>query len=60
MKILITGGTVFASRYTAEYFARKGHEVFVLNRGSRPQPEGVTHICADRHSLGDTAQKIPI
>ncbi len=57
MKILITGGTVFASRYTAEYFVRKGHEVFVLNRGSRPQPEGVTHICADRHSLGDTLKK---
>lgn len=51
MKILVTGGTVFASRFTAEYFARK-HEVFVLNRGSRPQAEGVTLIKADRHSLG--------
>lgn len=52
MKILVTGGTVFASRFTAEYFARE-HEVFVLNRGSRPQAEGVTLIKADRHSLGD-------
>lgn len=52
MKILVTGGTVFASRFTAEYFARE-HEVFVLNRGSRPQVEGVTLIKADRHSLGD-------
>lgn len=52
MKILITGGTVFASRYTAEYFAKK-HEVYVLNRGTRPQPEGVTLIKADRHALGD-------
>lgn len=51
MKILVTGGTVFASRFTAEYFARE-NEVFVLNRGSRPQPEGVTLIKADRHSLG--------
>lgn len=53
MKILVTGGTVFASRFTAEYFARR-HEVFVLNRGNRPQSEGVTLIKADRHALGDT------
>lgn len=50
MKILVTGGTVFASRYTAEYFAKK-HEVFVLNRGTRPQSEGVTLIQADRQKL---------
>ena len=49
MDILITGGTVFASRYTAEYFAKAGHNVFVLNRGTRPQSEGVTHLCGDRH-----------
>lgn len=52
MKILVTGGTVFASRYTAEYFTRR-HEVFVLNRGNRPQSKGVTLIQADRHALGD-------
>lgn len=52
MRILVTGGTVFASRFTAEYFARD-HEVFALNRGNRPQAEGVTLIKADRHSLGD-------
>lgn len=56
MKILVTGGTVFASRYTAEYFARE-HEVFVLNRGTRPQPDGVTLIKADRHELGDTLKE---
>lgn len=33
MKILVTGGTVFASRFTAEYFARD-NEVYVLNRGT--------------------------
>lgn len=54
MKILVTGGTVFASRYTAKYFSEKGNEVFVLNRGSRPQLPDVTHIRCDRHSLGDT------
>ena len=34
MKILVTGGTVFVSKYAAQYFAQKGHEVFVLNRGT--------------------------
>lgn len=53
MKILVTGGTVFASRFTAEYFARN-HEVYVLNRNTRPQSAGVTLINADRHALGDT------
>lgn len=52
MKLLITGGTVFVSRYAAEYFVRKGHEVYVLNRGSLPQPEGVRPIIRDRHSIG--------
>ena len=52
MKILVTGGTVFASRFTAEYFSKE-HDVFVLNRNSRPQSAGVTLINADRHALGD-------
>lgn len=51
MKILVTGGTVFVSRFTAKYFAEKGHEVFVLNRNTRPQVPGVTLIQADRHDL---------
>lgn len=51
--ILITGGTVFVSRYMAEYFVKKGDNVFVCNRNSRPQPEGVTLIESDRHALGD-------
>lgn len=51
MKILVTGGTVFASRFTAEYFSAKGNEVYVLNRGTRPQSEGVTLIQADRLKL---------
>ncbi|MBR1845038.1 MAG: NAD-dependent epimerase/dehydratase family protein [Oscillospiraceae bacterium] len=52
-KILVTGGTRFVSRYTAEYYAQKGYEVYVLNRNSRPQPEGVTLIEGDRHHLGE-------
>lgn len=58
MKILVTGGTVFVSRYTAEYFVQKGHEVYVLNRNSRPQSDGVHLIEADRHELGDKLKNI--
>lgn len=50
--VLVTGGTVFVSRYVAEYYVQKGFNVYVLNRNSRPQSEGVTLIEADRHELG--------
>ena len=52
MKILITGGTTFVSKYVAEYFVTKGNDVTVINRGSRPQVNGVTHISCDRTALG--------
>lgn len=51
--MLVTGGTVFVSRYAAEYFLRRGWRVTVLNRGSREQSAGVELIQADRHDLGD-------
>jgi len=51
--MLVTGGTVFVSRYVAEYYVRQGWDVTVLNRGTRAQSEGVRHIQADRHNLGD-------
>lgn len=51
-KMLITGGTVFVSRYAAQYYADK-FEVYVLNRNTRPQCAGVTLIEGDRHCLGD-------
>ena len=53
MKILITGGTTFVSRYTAEFFINEGHEVYVMNRGSRTQPEGAKLIKCDRLDCGD-------
>ena len=52
-KILVTGGTVFVSRYIAEYYVAKGWDVYVLNRNSKEQPQGVTLIEADRHDLGE-------
>ena len=51
-KVLITGGTVFVSRYIAEYYVAKGYEVYVLNRNSRKQSAGVSLIEADRQNLG--------
>lgn len=52
-KILVTGGTVFVSKYVAEYYAKQGEDVYVLNRNSRPQAEGVTLLEGDRRHLGD-------
>ncbi|MDE6133289.1 MAG: dTDP-glucose 4,6-dehydratase, partial [Oscillospiraceae bacterium] len=55
--ILVTGGTVFVSCRIAEYFAAKGENVFVLNRGNRTQPDSVTPIICDRHNIGCTLKK---
>lgn len=55
--ILVTGGTVFVSKYTANYFLEKGYRVFVLNRGSRPQIKGVEWICVDRNNLKDCLKR---
>lgn len=52
--ILVTGGTVFVSKYISEYFVSQGCKVYVLNRNNHPQPLGTTLIKADRHKLGDT------
>ena len=52
-KILVTGGTVFVSRYIAEYFVAQGHEVYVLNRNTKEQSKGVKLIEADRYNLGE-------
>ena len=54
MKILVTGGTVFFSKFVASYFVSKDYEVYVLNRNTKPQVDGVNLICADRNSLKDT------
>ena len=52
-RILVTGGTVFVSRYIAEYYVAAGYEVYVLNRNTRGQAKGVTLIQTDRNMLGD-------
>lgn len=55
-KILVTGGTVFVSRYIAEYFVKKNYDVYVLNRNTKPQSHGVTLINADRNNLVSTLE----
>lgn len=52
-KVFITGGTVFVSRYIAEYYVEKDYDVYVLNRNSKEQPKGVKLIQADRDNIGE-------
>lgn len=53
-RILVTGGTVFVSKYVAKYFQSNNYEVYVLNRGSKKQIENINFICADRNNLKDS------
>ena len=53
MKILVTGGTVFVSKFIAEYFVAKGHEVYVLNRNTKPQVAHVHLIECDRRAINN-------
>ena len=52
-KILVTGGTTFVSKYVAQYFVTGGYEVYVLNRNTKSQVQGVKLIECDRHDLGN-------
>ncbi len=52
-KILVTGGTIFVSKFVAEYYVKRGYEVYVLNRNNHKQVEGVHLIEGDRNALGD-------
>lgn len=57
-KVLVTGGTVFVSRYIAEHYVAKGYEVYVLNRNTKEQSQGVNLIQTDRHEIGDALKDI--
>lgn len=57
-KILITGGTTFVSKYVAQYFVNNEYDVYVLNRNSKSQIEGVKLIEGDRHNLGNKLKNI--
>lgn len=49
---------MFVSKFTAQWFTDRGYDVYVLNRGTRPQVKGVRLIQADRHALGQTLRGI--
>lgn len=57
-RILINGGTVFVSKYTATYFVQRGYDVYVINRGNHPQVDGVKFIKSDRHLLNGILKNI--
>ena len=56
--ILITGGTTFVSKYVAKHFVQNGDKVYVLNRNSRHQVDGVTLINCDRTKLSNELKNI--
>ncbi|MFO7610879.1 MAG: NAD-dependent epimerase/dehydratase family protein [Clostridia bacterium] len=48
-KLLIIGGSGFLSGTLASIAVMQGHEVYIVTRGQKPVPEGVTALVADRH-----------
>ena len=60
MRILIIGGTGVISSAVTRQLAAEGHELWLLNRGSRhgEVPKGVHQIIADIHDEEDVKEKI--
>ncbi|WP_338462502.1 NAD-dependent epimerase/dehydratase family protein [Synechococcus elongatus IITB7] len=56
MRILIIGGSRFIGVALVRQLLAAGHEVTVLNRGSRPAPTGVEQLVGDRHDPLTLAQ----
>ncbi len=49
--ILITGGTIFVSKYLARHYVNIGYNVYVLNRNTHKQVSGVNLIEADKNNI---------
>jgi uncharacterized protein (TIGR01777 family) len=58
MKVLLPGGTGFLGRVLARHFLRRGWEVVVLARGSRPSAPGPRVVEWDGHSVGVWAAEL--
>lgn len=58
MKALIIGGTGTISSAVVRRLIEKKWEIFVINRGTRPLPDGVTSIIADMNDEQLIAEKI--
>lgn len=56
-KILIMGGTIFVSKFIARYYIQKGEDVYVFNRDTHKQVDGVTLIKGDKNHIGDAFKK---
>lgn len=57
-KLLVTGGTVFVSKAVAAYFSEREYDVYVLNRGNKPQLPKVHWIKANRNALGNALKEM--
>ena len=60
MKILFIGGTGTISRAVSEKVLEEGHELYLLNRGSRNNvlPDGAVIIKADINNVDEVSEKI--
>ncbi len=50
-RILIFGGNQFVGRSIGEAILENGYEVYLFNRGSRPNPSGAIHLKGDRNNI---------
>jgi dTDP-glucose 4,6-dehydratase len=59
--ILVTGGTIFVSKFVAQYFSSKKfcdeYQVYVLNRNNHLQVENVILINSSRQNLGSKLEQ---
>lgn len=55
MRLLMLGGTQFAGRAVVDEALRRGWDVTVFNRGTHPDPPGVTGLRGDRTAEGGLA-----
>ncbi len=50
---LVFGGTQFVGKAMAKRLIREGHEVYVLNRGTREAPQGSKALIVDRNNINE-------
>ena len=58
LKVLVIGGSGFVSGAVARMAVAAGHRTWVITRGSRPVPEGVTGLVVDRRDTDAFARVV--
>lgn len=58
MKILLVGGTGTISSAVSELVIKNGDELYLLNRGNKPVPDGAKSIVCDVNDTESVTQKI--